>query len=268
MHILKFYAYFLFFFFNLFSVILKWLHFIPFLYFLLSFASAKSGTKGKIQEKRRWKIPWQQKNFYGKKVNNWNSSLAKHMEQERQKKPSTPTCFNFSLFFHQFATDIIKQPFGPCFTQHVLGKADDFMPLKSSICSTSSLHRCSHQCSNHAHSDWPPSPASCFLKSSRRMTGNMRTQLERYFLHQELGWRPEECSWGRDAPKATFSTPVLLPGSLQPTQPDSIVQAWGPSLATSRECCNECWFARASVFEIISRNTLQVVEGAERRLFL
>lgn len=29
---------------------------------------------------------WQQKNFYGKKVNNWNSSLAKHMEQEKKFK--------------------------------------------------------------------------------------------------------------------------------------------------------------------------------------
>lgn len=114
-------------------------------------------------------------------IAHWQSTWNK--KKKKKKKNSTLTCFNFSLFFHQFLHDIIKQPFGPCFMQHVLGKADDFMPLKSSICSTSSLHRCSHQCSNHAQ-PWPPSPASRCPKSSGRMTGNMRTQLERYFLSQ------------------------------------------------------------------------------------
>lgn len=88
------------------------------------------------------------------------------------------------------------------------------------------------------------------------------------FSKSELGWRSDESSWWRDAPKVWFSTPFLLPGSLKPTQPNSIVQAWCPSLATFKECCNQCWFARASVFEIISRNTLQVVEYAEGSLFL
>lgn len=153
MHILKFYDYFLYFF--KISVQLYWKGCTLYLFCIFCFPTGKSGTEGKIQEKRRWKILWQQKNLYGKKKwiterAHWQSTWNK----KKKKKCSTPTCFNFSLFFHQFLPDIIKQPFGPCFMQHVLGKADDFMPLKSRICPTSSLHRCSHQCSNQSHGDW------------------------------------------------------------------------------------------------------------------
>ncbi|KAI1243633.1 hypothetical protein IHE44_0001266, partial [Lamprotornis superbus] len=39
----------------------------------------------------------------------------------------------YSCSQEHFPPDIIKQPFGPCFMQYVLGKADGFMPLKSIV---------------------------------------------------------------------------------------------------------------------------------------
>lgn len=175
------------FFFNLSSYIEKAALYSFSLLFAFLLLLERVALRGKYKKSKGEKIPWQQKNFYGKKwiteIAHWQSTWNKK-KKRKKKRSSTLTCFNFSLFFHQFPPDIIKQPCGPCFMQHVLCKADDFMPLKSNTCSSSSLHRCSHQCSNHAHRDWLPSPSSCFAKSTRRMKGNMRAQLERYFRCQ------------------------------------------------------------------------------------